>query len=111
MPTLRDMILILGYEGESGLWEAYGETVGIYGHLPRQVIVDLAKSAVESLVRDGLIELHWTQEPLTKTWPLDQTQMSEALSNAELWDAPKKDGISIRLSATEIGRAAFLSPE
>jgi hypothetical protein len=103
---LHRIILFLGIEDTSGLWEIPWEPQ--FFDLPSHQRIERARSSLEDLLAHRYVKLYRCQEPdRLPIEEINEEKWSNALSNPEHWKAPGRDSISVRFETTEDGEAAY----
>ena len=104
-PEVLTRILWLAVEGDSGLWEVLWDLTAHYPDLPAQEREALAWKGVAELVGRKWIRVCSCVEPGGSLSSLSEAQIKAALAEKRSWRAPAKGGVSIRITATDSGRA------
>ncbi|OKI21591.1 hypothetical protein A6A25_09910 [Saccharothrix sp. CB00851] len=101
------MALWQAIEDYSGLWEVVWELNTLHPDGSARFHGDLARAAVDDLVRRDWVELFHSQEPdvgLEKVRPED---VPRVLADPANWEEPARDGRCVRMSATPAGEDAY----
>lgn len=94
-------------EDYAGLWELLWEVNSKFPKCPESQRKRLSLEAVQLLLDRGLIKLYQCQEPYGDLSELDLQTARSALKRESYWEAPEFRGISIRVGATEKGKAMW----
>jgi hypothetical protein len=103
----RRMALWQAIEDYSGLWELLWEMHTVDPEGDPNNHAEQARAAVHELVDRGWIEPYYCQEPYGDMIRIPQQAVASVLANPLNWDAPPKNGQSVRISATAIGEKAY----
>jgi len=103
------LILFLGIEDRSGLWEITWERELF--DLPREKRIALASDALKALLKHGFVRLYRCGERDRSFQTVAPEEWEHALSSAEIWNEPGPDSVSIRFETTSAGEEAYWSTE
>ncbi len=102
-------ILWLGIEDYSGLWEILWELNSQYPELAEAKRYELAQSTLQTLVDKGYLSLYRCQEPYGELTEIPFNEVRSLIHNSENWKEPKPDSLSLRISTTQEGEAAYIT--
>jgi hypothetical protein len=109
METLERILLWLGVEDYTGLWQAIAEaqpdTESRSIDEDRARPQTIARRAIESLLTEGLIELFVCPEPLSNETAqiVPPARTTEILDQETSWTVPEEGGESVRFATTDRG--------
>lgn len=100
-------LLWAAIEDYSGLWEMVWELNAVEPGVGEARHRDVAARLVRDFLDRGWAGLYWCQEPYGETTAVPGERAEAVLGDPASWEPPAADAVSVRVSATEAGEAAY----
>lgn len=107
--SIDRIILILGKEDHSGLWEIIWELNNLYPDKNFDKKIDIGKKSITCLLNDDCVELYTCLEPYSKFKKIQSCDYNKIINDKKYWLEPKKGDTSIRFCVTKKGEGLLFN--